>query len=228
MLFGFLFRMPSIERLELWINDGVFKRLLKGKRCPSGDTIRNLLKLTNPNQLREMSDHIIQKARRNKVLLDGTIDGWVVSALDGVELFESTKKCCPGCLTRVFYGVTHHYHRFVCCCTIGKNPHILWDMEPLKPRDGQQKDEGELTAAKRLGGSLHNRFHHFTDIIVCDALYANAPFIEGVKALKIDLVIRMKNERLQIMKEARGLFSKRNSDFKWVVKRPNHRTIIEA
>lgn len=228
MLFGFLFRMPSIERLERWIKDGVFNRLLKGKRLPSGDVIRNSFKDADPSQLQEINDQVIQKARRNKVLRDGTIDGWVVSALDGVELFESKKKCCPGCLTRVIDGVTHHYHRFVGCCTVGQNPRILWDMEPLKPRDGERKDEGEITGAKRLVESLYHRFHHFTDILVCDALYAKSTFINSVSEFNIDLVIRMKDERLLIMKDARGLFSKRKPDHEWTTRQKNQYIKIEA
>ena len=47
----------------------------------------------------------------------------------------------------------------------------------LKPRDGAEKDEGELTGGKKLIRRLKERHGHFADVIVADALYLNAPFI---------------------------------------------------
>ncbi|WP_142383425.1 transposase [Bacillus sp. V3-13] len=230
MLFGYLFRMPSLERLEYWIRCGVFRRLAKGQQLPTVDTIRESLRGADLSQLQLMNEQIIKKARRNKVLRGGTIDGWVVSAIDGVELFESVKKSSQEALTRVIDGVTHYYYRFVGCMTIGMEPRIVWGMEPLKVREGDscQKDEGEITAAKRLVKQLYERFHHFTDILVCDALYAKAPFINLVTSFNIDLIIRMKDMRLDIVKDALGLFSKRKPDRVWTTKEKNQVIRVEA
>ena len=43
------------------------------------------------------------------------------------------------------------------------------------------KDEGELTGGKRLIERLKKRHGHFADVIVADALYLNAPFINTLK-----------------------------------------------
>jgi hypothetical protein len=228
VLFGFLFRMPSLERLESWIRYGVFSRLAKGKALPSLDTIRESLSGANLEQLQTMNELVVQKARKNKVLRDGTIDGWVVSAIDGVELFESVKKSSTDALTRVKDGVTHYFYRFVGCMTIGKDPHIVWGMEALRAGDSSNKDEGELTAAKRLVTSLYQRFHHFTDILVCDALYAKASFINLVRSYNIHVIIRMKDMRLNVVKDALGLFSKRKADYTWTKRVKNKVIQIEA
>lgn len=230
VLFGFIFRMPSLERLEGWIKDGVFRRLAKGLRVPSVDVIRESLKGADLKQLEQMNQQVIQTARRNKVLREGTIDGWVVSAIDGVELFESVKKDGAEALTRVKEGVTHYFYRFVGCMTIGRNPRIVWGFEPLMAAQGDSadKDEGEITASKRLMQSLYKRFHHFTDILVADALYAKAPFINLVRDFGIHLVIRMKDMRLHIVKDALGLFAKRAADHTWTVRKGNKIIHIEA
>ena len=34
--------------------------------------------------------------------------------------------------------------------TVGKAPHVILGQEMLRPRDGAEKDEGELTGGKRL------------------------------------------------------------------------------
>ena len=65
----------------------------------------------------------------------------------------------------------------------------------LKPRDGAEKDEGELTGGKRLIRRLKERHGHFADVIVADALYLNAPFINTIKECGLDAVIRLKDER---------------------------------
>jgi len=52
----------------------------------------------------------------------------------------------------------------------------------LKPKlDSSSKDEGELSAAKRLLHQLHQQHRHFADVIVYDALACNAPWINAVK-----------------------------------------------
>ena len=78
----------------------------------------------------------------------------------------------------------------------------------LKPRDGAEKDEGELTGGKRLIKRLHQKHGHFADVIVADALYLNAPFINTVLECKLDAVIRLKDENRCIYRDAEGLFQK--------------------
>lgn len=78
----------------------------------------------------------------------------------------------------------------------------------LTPRDGGEKDEGELTGGKRLVRDLHRKFGHFADVIVADALYLNAPFLNTVLDCHMDAVIRLKDEERLIYKDAKGLFEK--------------------
>ena len=75
----------------------------------------------------------------------------MVAGIDEVELFSSTKKSCPDCLTRKNRaGEMEYFHRSVVCMTVGKALHVILGQEMLKPRDGAEKDEGELTGGKRL------------------------------------------------------------------------------
>lgn len=79
--------------------------------------------------------------------------------------------------------------------TVGKAPHVIPGQEMLKPRDGAEKDEGELTGGKRLIERLRQRHGHFADVIVADALYLNAPFINTIKENGLETVIRLKDEK---------------------------------
>ena len=69
-------------------------------RIPKVDAVRDLLSRINPDEIRSIHEEMIDIIKRNRVFREGTIGGYVVAGLDGVELFSSTKKSCPNCLSR--------------------------------------------------------------------------------------------------------------------------------
>ena len=220
VLIGFMVQVSSFNRIQRWIKRGKrFKNLFPpGAKLPKIDAIRETMKEFELGSLNYMHDDEIKIMYSNKVFRGGTIGGFKVSAIDGVELFESTKKSCDECLTREINGVTHYFHRSVVCMTVGSDPHIILGQEMVKPKkDGSNKDEGEITGGKRLIKNLHDKYDHFADIIVTDALYMKAPWIKAVLEIKMDAVIRVKEERLNIAKDALGLFRKRKEDKEWEV-----------
>lgn len=216
---GFLFRMKSFNKLNHWIKAKRLNKLISRKvRLPYIDTIRRSLSGWDMSEQKRVHKAVIEKCRRNKTFRKGTIGGLIVVAIDGVEVFESIHKCCGECLTRVIDGVTHYFHRFVVCMTVGSDPHIIFGAELLRPReDKSDKKEGELTGGKRLLKILHQEYNHFADIVVADALYMNKPWIEMVLSCGMDAVIRVKEERLTIVQDALGLFSKRKADISWTI-----------
>ena len=90
-----------------------------------------MLKIRSFNQL----DDSIQ----NKFVRKGTIDGFKVVAIDGVETFESTNKSCANCLTRVINKTAHYFHRFVVATYVGKDPHIIIGFKMLNPKQDSSK-----------------------------------------------------------------------------------------
>jgi hypothetical protein len=70
-----------------------FKNILpKGIKLPKIDAIRDTLKVVDISKLRDVLKYGINKARENKVFDNGTIDGYVVAAIDGTQTFNSDKK----------------------------------------------------------------------------------------------------------------------------------------
>ena len=105
-------------------------------RIPKVDAVRDLLSRINPDEIRSIHEEMIDIIKRNRIFRNGTISGYVVAGFDGAELFSSTKKSCPNCLTRKkLTGETEYFHRSVVCMTIGKSPHVILGQEMLKPRD---------------------------------------------------------------------------------------------
>ena len=182
------------------------RHCIKG-RIPKVDAVRDMLALTDPSEIRKIHESMIERVFRNRVFHGGTIGGYVTAAIDGVELFSSTRKRGDGCLRRKNKnGETEYFYRSVVCAIEGSNPHLILGQEMLKPRDGAEKDEGELTGGKRLLRRLEERHGHFADVIVADALYLNAPFINTVLELGMDAVIRLKDEKRLVFQDAEGLF----------------------
>lgn len=216
LIFAFAFQVSSFLEIQFWLEDSRtrFQHLFrKGARLPKVDALREIVKKMRLADVQNLFDSIIDKAVENRVLRENTINGLRVAAVDGMEVFSSRLKSCPDCLTREVGEETEYFHKAVACMTVGCNPHIVLGMEMLKPKtDSSGKDEGEMTGVKRLLSRLRTRHHHFADVIVADALYMNAPFINLVKGLGMEAVIRAKNERLNVVRDALGIFKTRMSD----------------
>ena len=125
------------------------KNCIRGK-IPKVDAVRDLLSRIDPKEIEEIHAQTIDVLKRNRVFREGTIGGYVAAGIDGMELFSSTKKSCPDCLSRKnVTGKTEYFHRSVVCMTVGKSPHVIFGQEMLKPRDGSEtvirlKDERRL------------------------------------------------------------------------------------
>lgn len=222
VLFGFMLQIRSFNRLEHWLKKGKFKKVLpKNVKMTHIDAVRRCLSDFDLNGLKNIHDDVIRTTIKNKVFRNGTIDGLKVVAVDGVELFESTKKCCNKCLSRIHKdGTIHYFHRSVVCATVGSDPHIILGQEMLEPKnDSSDKDEGETTGAKRLISKLYKKYHHFADIVVADALFCKSTWIKEVLSIGMNAVVRVKDERLNIVKDALALFKCRQADREWCVNR---------
>ena len=96
------------------------RNCINGK-IPKIDAVRDLLSRIDPEEVRKIHEETIDTLKKNRVFREGTIGGYVVAGIDGVELFSSTKKSCPDCLTRKNRtGETEYFHRSVVCMTVGK------------------------------------------------------------------------------------------------------------
>ncbi|MCL6444772.1 MAG: transposase [Alicyclobacillus sp.] len=218
MLFGFLFRIQSMEALDWEIRNGRLRKLVgPGRRQPSHDTIRRALCQWDLESLRACHDKFVAKFKQLKGPWKGAVDGWRVAAIDGVELFSSTSRCCSECLTRHRQesGNTEYFHRAVFMQKVGGDPRVIYGFELLGKRDGSDKLEGEVSAAKRLIRQVHRRIGRVADILTLDALYAQAPLIHEALDAGMDVVIRMKEDRRSIVKDAMGLFRGRPADVTW-------------
>ena len=143
----------------------------------------------------------------------GTLRPWTATSF-----FASRKRCCPGCLQRTLTidgkAVTEYYHRGVVCHLIGHELAIPLDVELLQP------GEGEETAAKRLLERVFELYPRYFDVVVGDALYLDAPFINFCRAHGKHAIITIRGDQRLLLRDAQGLFRQQDPG-EWAKKLPH-------
>ena len=100
-----------------------------------------------------------------------------------------------------------YYHRAVGCQIISGPVKTFLALEWLQP------GEGEDTAALRLLGRLPDLYgSRFFDILLLDALYAQAPVFQLAAEIGWDLVVSLKQNLLELYQSAVLLFAHRPAD----------------
>jgi len=115
---------------------------------------------------------INHKLKGNKVYQSGSLRGWLVAVMDGVELFHSQSRCCGQCLlgqvTKEVGGqkvkVTEYYHRAVVCQLVGVKPPAMLGLGLWQP------GEGGFSGAQRLFWRLIGWYRAYFQVLVVDAL----------------------------------------------------------
>jgi len=204
--------LHSFYAMEQAIKDGDFDKFFNNLTLPSDDTIKDALRKISLEDLKDFATDIIQDARYNKSLKRKTIDGLKVVAIDGNHTFTMTSERLGENAHKVEHtneedeviSVDYQEHA-VGASYIGKG------LSPILKINRRPKGEGEQTTAKKLVDELNKDHYQYCDIIVCDSLYINAPFINRVLSNNKDVVVRVKQEN-NLIENAEGLFKNKAPD----------------
>lgn len=208
VLVGFLLRIKSFNELNLMIKNNEFRKLFpRGTKLPLVDTIRDTLKVIDTKGLKEINRCIIKKAVENKVFENGTIDGYIVAAIDETKFFGSNKKSCQECLK----NKTHCFHSGAVMSIVGDGPKLVIDFENYRHgQDSSSKDEGEQNVAKRLLTDVLSVHKKLIDIVVYDALACNSVWINHCIQNGVDAIVRTKNNNNSSIREVKKRVNKSN------------------
>ena len=199
----FVLRLGSLNRLEQELRRGGSWRKLLGGRPPSADTVGYSLCRFSLKEVRALLAHHHHRAWRNKAVKARLGKRRRVVAMDGHELGSSEARCCEQCLVRTVQKkdreVTQYYHRVVAAQWIGVTPAGILDVERVLP------GEGEVVAARRLFARILKDYGRLIDIVSCDAIYLEAPFLKDVLAAKKHFVVVLKQENRELYQDAQKL-----------------------
>jgi Transposase DDE domain len=203
------------EQLESELEDSALQRWTGAPRAFSDDVLRYSLSGFQVEGLEQMLIGINRTLKRNKTFDAGRVQGRIVAALDGIETLSSYSRCCDYCLERrvklrkggVPVKEVQYYHRAVGCQIVSGPVKTFLALEWVKPGEGQD------TAALRLLRKLPNQYgSRFFDILLLDALYAQAPVFQLAAETGWDLVVSLKQNHRELYHSAVRLFACRDAD----------------
>ena len=203
--------------------DKVRKSLFSKKEfIPKTTATRDAINDINVSDVFELHKSMLSTMEKNKVFENHTYRNVRVAVVDGVESFE-THKNIEGLHKREHSnGRTGYYYKSLGISYLADDFSIMLDLVPfeenevkdMKEKNEKIKADGEITVFKRSMSILKKFKIEFT---VLDAMFLNSPCLNALKAEGIDAVVRLKDERRNIYKDAKGLFENSNPKVQYEV-----------
>ncbi len=203
-------RLGSLNGLEQSMKTGFMRKMLEDEPA-SADTIGRVMSQIESEELREINREIYSKMKRNKAIKP-IVGDILVLIIDGHETTASYKRCCRECLKREIETKEgkkeQYYHRSVYGMLKSQDFCIMIDIEE------QKVWEDEVAAATRLLKRIIKRYPRGFKVIVADGLYARGKFFEFAVRNKKEVIAVLKDERRDLLQDAKGMFKGRRPDYK--------------
>jgi hypothetical protein len=194
------FQHPSLleyqRRMQQRTGRSNLERVFQVKEIPSDTQMREILDGVPTEPLRRVLPQTFEQMRRvgwtTRVVTEVAGQKYYPTVVDGSEYFHSTQIHCRHCLHQRQANGKIHYSHVVVGATVtraGSHTIVPLDVEEVRNGDGQEKQDCELTAAKRLVKRLRAEHRQLSMCIVGDDLYGHEPFIEELRALRMSFVL---------------------------------------
>lgn len=193
-------RLGSLNALVEGARSRFWKECL-GIEMPSADSAGRVYAKTERKALRQGLHRIYTRLKRNKGL--GKIAGLTAAVLDGHETHASYLRHCSGCLERTVHTAAgdkiQYYHRNVTLMLLAGRLRLLLDMEPQKP------GEDEVATGMRLLARVLADYPRAFQVVLADAGYCEAPFINFLWSHHKYVLVVLKDERRDLYQDVLGL-----------------------
>jgi hypothetical protein len=196
----FFFQHASLleyqRRMKKQTGRSNLERVFQVKEVPSDTQRREILDGAPTEPLRRVLPETFERMRQvgwtGRFVTAVDRENSYTVALDGSEYFHSTKIHCPGCLRQKSAKGETQYSHLVVAATVtraGSHEILPLDAEEVRNEAGQQKQDCELNAGKRLVRRLRQEHRHLKICITGDDLYAHEPFILELRQLRMGFVL---------------------------------------
>lgn len=182
----FHLKAPSLFafRPRLENEDENLKSIFQIDQIPSDNGLRDILDGLPADELNEGFSQVLPFLESHDKL--GSYRYWeghLICSIDGVQHECSKKVKCEFCLVRKHRNGTESYaHSMLTAAVVcpGLREVFVVNNEPIVKQDGEEKNDCERNAAKRLFDRLSDTFADQPVVYVLDALYACAPVIKQI------------------------------------------------
>ncbi len=193
----FSLKDPSLLAFQERRHDENMKNLYCIQQVPSDTQMREILDPISPDSLRLMFRDVFRKLQRGKALESFVFhENCYLLSIDGTEYFSSKKIHCDTCLQRKNKktGEITYYHQMLGAVLVhpDRKQVIPLAPEPIIKQDGDNKNDCERNAAKRLLKKVREERPNLPLIVVEDGLASNAPHIRLLKSLRMHFLLGAK------------------------------------
>ena len=189
-------KYPSLLQFDKARHEKSIKANLKNlygiKKAPCDTQMRQVLDPVSPNELRSAFTSIHRQLQRQKVLESYQYLGGYLVSLDGTGQFSSNKIRCKDCCSKnLRNGKKQYYHQLLGAVVVHPDKSNVLPLFPeaITRQDGENKNDCERNASKRLLPVIRSGFPKLKIIIVEDALASNAPHIRLLEDLSFNYIL---------------------------------------
>lgn len=149
-----------------------------------------------PVSIRPAFTSVFRQLQRGKALESFVFwQGHYLIASDGTTYHASDKIHCACCLEKKSRnGVVTYYHQLLGLALVHPDHKEVIPLcpEPIVKQDGSTKNDGERSATRRALGHFRREHAQMKAIFVEDALSANAPHVDDLKAANVRFLLAIK------------------------------------
>jgi len=158
--------------------------------------MRRVLDELDPDQLQPLFGKHFEVIKRTGLLGQYRfMKKYLLASSDGVHYFQSNKVNCKRCLVNHHQnGVVSYNHSMLGVALVHPAQREVYPIgcEAIQKQDGQNKNDCELNAARRLQKRLFEDYKDLPLLLLEDALYANEPHLEQILDNGWDFITNVK------------------------------------
>ena len=182
----FALKYPSLLCFEQqsMVEQENLKALFGIKKICSDAQMRRVLDELAPEYLDQLFSKRIQELKSLGIQKQYRfLKKYYLCSIDGVRYFESRKVNCQRCqIVQHQNGESSYHHAMLGAVLVHPNRREVFPLmsETIQRQDGNNKNDSELGASKRLQDKLLECYQDLPLVIIEDALYANEPHLQQI------------------------------------------------
>jgi hypothetical protein len=193
----FALKDPSLLFFQQRRNDENMKSVFRILNVPSDTQMRAILDSLDPDLLRALFNDVFRQLQRGKALEPYVFhEGCYLVSMDGTGYFSSKKIHCDCCLQKKNSktGEITYHHQMLGAVVVHPDHKQVIPLapEPIIKQDGDNKNDCERNAGKRLLEKIRAEHSNLKMIVVEDGLASNAPHIRLLKSLDMHFILGAK------------------------------------